>query len=49
MVMRGREMSGWLRVEPEGLRAKRQLTPWVKRGVERARAQAPKKGTTRSG
>jgi hypothetical protein len=27
--MRGREMQGWLRVDPEGLRTKRQLAPWV--------------------
>ncbi len=33
MVMRGREMAGWLRVDPDGLRTKRQLIPWVKRGV----------------
>src|SRR4051794_26101882 len=33
MVMRGREMQGWLRVDPEGLRTKRQLEPWVRRGV----------------
>jgi putative PIN family toxin of toxin-antitoxin system len=29
--MRGREMQGWLRVDPEGLRTKRQLAPWVTR------------------
>ena len=38
MVMRGREMAGWLRVDPAGVRTKRQLTPWVKRGADRARA-----------
>ena len=32
-VMRGREMDGWLRVEDEGLRTKRQLERWVTRGV----------------
>ena len=31
--MRGREMRGWLRVDPEGLRTKRQLAAWVTRGV----------------
>jgi TfoX/Sxy family transcriptional regulator of competence genes len=36
--MRGREMQGWLRVDPEGVRTKRQLTPWVKRGVAYARS-----------
>jgi hypothetical protein len=42
MVMRGRELAGWLRVDPEGLRTKRQLTRWVTRGVDHARALAPK-------
>jgi TfoX/Sxy family transcriptional regulator of competence genes len=36
--MRGREMQGWLRVDPEGVRTKRQLTPWVKRGIAYARS-----------
>ena len=40
--MRGREMQGWLRVDPEGVRTKRQLTPWVKRGVAYARSLPPK-------
>ena len=31
--MRGRAMEGWLRVDAEGVRTKRQLEPWVKRGV----------------
>src|SRR3954463_14962599 len=31
--MRGREMQGWLRVDAEGVRTKRQLEPWVRRGV----------------
>jgi TfoX/Sxy family transcriptional regulator of competence genes len=38
MVMRGREMDGWLRVAAEGVRTKRQLEPWVKRGVGNARS-----------
>ncbi len=42
MVMRGREMAGWLRVDPDGVRTKRQLAPWVKRGVARARSLPPK-------
>jgi len=41
--MRGREMAGWLRVDPEGVRTKRQLEPWVKRGVAYARS-LPAKG-----
>ena len=36
--MRGRAMQGWLRVESEGVRTKRQLEPWVKRGVAYARS-----------
>ena len=40
--MRGRAMDGWLRVDPEGIRTKRQLEPWVKRGVAYARSLPPK-------
>jgi TfoX/Sxy family transcriptional regulator of competence genes len=40
--MRGRELDGWLRVDPEGLKTKRQLEPWVKRGVAHARSRPPK-------
>jgi hypothetical protein len=43
MVMRGREMDGWLRVAPEGVRTKRQLEPWVKRGVGYARSLPAKR------
>jgi hypothetical protein len=39
IVMRGRELAGWVRVDPEGVRTKRQLAAWVRRGVERARAK----------
>jgi hypothetical protein len=42
MVMRGRELAGWVRVDPEGVRTKRQLTPWVKRGIAHARSLPPK-------
>jgi hypothetical protein len=40
--MRGRSMDGWLRVDAEGLKTKRQLQPWVKRGVSFARSLPPK-------
>ena len=40
--MRGRAMRGWLRVDPEGVRTKRQLEPWVRRGVAYARSLPPK-------
>lgn len=33
MVMGGREMRGWLRVDAAGVRTKRQLQGWVSRGV----------------
>jgi hypothetical protein len=43
MEMRGREMDGWVRVDAEGVRTKRQLEPWVKRGVGYARSLPPKR------
>jgi TfoX/Sxy family transcriptional regulator of competence genes len=42
-VMRGREMQGWLRVDEEGVRTKRQLASWVTRGVAYARSLPPKR------
>jgi hypothetical protein len=36
--MRGREMDGWLRIDPTGLATKRQLKLWVSRGVSHARS-----------
>jgi TfoX/Sxy family transcriptional regulator of competence genes len=41
--MRGRAMQGWLRVDPDGVRTKRQLQSWVRRGVTYARS-LPGKG-----
>ena len=41
--MRGRSMNGWLRVDTPGLRTKRQLEPWVARGVAYARSLPPKR------
>jgi TfoX/Sxy family transcriptional regulator of competence genes len=41
--MRGRAMSGWVRVDAEGVGTKRQLSPWVRRGVAFART-LPRKG-----
>jgi TfoX/Sxy family transcriptional regulator of competence genes len=40
--MRGRVMEGWVRVEAEGVKTKRQLERWVARGVTHARALPPK-------
>jgi TfoX/Sxy family transcriptional regulator of competence genes len=41
--MRGRAMQGWLRVDPEGVRTKRQLQGWVSRGVSYARSLPSKR------
>src|SRR5215210_8047329 len=38
MVMRGRAMTGWLRVAAEDVRTQRELTKWVRRGVSFARS-----------
>jgi hypothetical protein len=42
MVMRGRPAKGWLRVDAEGVRTKRQLASWVKRGAAYARTLRPR-------
>ncbi len=42
MVMRGRSMDGWLRVDAQDVRQKRQLATWVERGVTYARSLPPK-------
>ena len=42
MEMRGRAMQGWLRVDAEDVRTKRQLANWVQRGVAYARSLPPK-------
>jgi TfoX/Sxy family transcriptional regulator of competence genes len=43
MVMRDREVAGWVRVDAEGVRTKRQLVSLVKRGLDHARALPPKR------
>lgn len=43
MVMRGREMQGWLRVAADDVRTKRELDKWVKLGTSYARSLPPKK------
>jgi len=40
--MRGREMPGWLRVDADDVKTKKQLEAWVKRGVAYARSLPPK-------
>ncbi|PWN02896.1 RNA methyltransferase [Nocardioides silvaticus] len=42
MEMRGREMSGWLRVEPADVASDAALAEWVRRGVTFASALPPK-------
>jgi TfoX/Sxy family transcriptional regulator of competence genes len=43
MEMRGREMAGWLRVDAEDVRTKRQLARWVAIGVAYAGSLPPKR------
>jgi hypothetical protein len=40
--MRGREMDGWLRVDPEAVGTDAELRRWVAHGVAYARALPPK-------
>ena len=42
--MRGREMQGWLRVDADGVETRRELEPWVRRGVDYVRSLPPKGG-----
>ena len=42
MVMRGREMRGWLRVSIDGAKTERQLEGWVERGATYAKSLDPK-------
>lgn len=43
MEMRGRPMQGWLRVDTDDVRTKRELTKWVQRGATYARSLPPKR------
>jgi len=43
MEMRGREMPGWLRVDPEHVRTKRELARWVAIGTAYARSLPAKR------
>jgi TfoX/Sxy family transcriptional regulator of competence genes len=40
--MRGREMDGWLRIDPEAVETDDELRDWVRRGVAYARSLPPK-------
>src|SRR5436190_2538592 len=42
MVMRGREMAGWLRVDAAALETDEALQEWIDRGVDFARSLPPK-------
>jgi hypothetical protein len=43
MEMRGRSMTGWLRLDAEDVRTKPQLKKWVDLGVGSARSLPPKR------
>ena len=43
MEMRGRQMAGWLRVDGDAVRTKKQLAAWVDRRVTFARSLPPKR------
>jgi hypothetical protein len=43
MEMRGREMTGWLRVDTDDVRTKRQLARWVTMGVRYVKSLPPKR------
>jgi TfoX/Sxy family transcriptional regulator of competence genes len=47
MEMRGRPMRGWLRVDEEQVRTKRQLARWVERGTRYAATLPPKPARSR--
>jgi TfoX N-terminal domain len=47
MEMGKRQMQGWIRVAPEGVRSKRDLGAWVRRGVSFARTLPAKEKTRR--
>jgi TfoX-like protein len=49
MEMGKRRMRGWIRVAPEGVRGKRELGAWVRRGVAFARSLPAKEHARRRG
>ena len=42
MVMRGREMAGWLRVDTEEVQTNAELAKWIEHGLGYARSPPPK-------
>jgi hypothetical protein len=45
-VMRGRELDGWVRIDPQGVATRAQLERWAGRAVAYARSLTPKPGST---
>jgi TfoX-like protein len=45
VVMRGREMAGWLRIDPAAVVADAAFEAWVRRGVDYARTLPAKPGS----
>jgi len=43
MEMRGRSMSGWLRLDSDDVRQKRELSKWIDIGVSYAKSLPPKR------
>jgi hypothetical protein len=43
MEMRGRQMQGWLRLDSDDVRTKRELARWVERGAAYARSLPAKR------
>jgi TfoX/Sxy family transcriptional regulator of competence genes len=48
MQMGGRTMDGWITVAPDGLKTKRELSAWVKRGLTYAKSLTPKQRAGRT-
>jgi len=46
VVMRGREMDGWLRIDPAAVVADAAFEAWVRRGVDYARSLPAKPGSS---
>ncbi len=47
MIMRDKELDGWVRVSTDEVRTARQLKPWVTRGAAYASSLPPKKAGAR--
>jgi TfoX/Sxy family transcriptional regulator of competence genes len=47
MVMRGRELDGWLRIDPTAVTAEEVFQSWLRRGLDYARSLPTKPGSSR--